>query len=140
MVAFNGNNGYLALDAVDVSGKVTECNIKRATSTEVVTAGFGQTDEQRAGKLNDRTGNIVIAYEEGRVPSYIRSIQTGKRVNLVYGPEGAVSGKPKHQQDVIFTSVDGPKQSVDKTKIVFSADWEQADKPMVDMYDGGVFA
>ncbi len=141
MVAWNGNNGYLALDGIDVSGKVTEVTgVEAEVGDEDVTAGFGATDVQRAAKLKDRSGKITIAYEEGKVPTYIKSFQAGQVVNMLYGPEGAVSGKPKHQQDVLITKLGGLKQSVDKTKIVFEADWKQANKPTADLHNGAVFA
>jgi hypothetical protein len=58
---------------------------------------------------------------------------------MVYGPEGALSGKPKHQQDILITKVGGLKQTVDKTKIVFDIDWKQAKKPTADLHAGAVF-
>lgn len=141
MPAFNGNNGYLALDGIDISGYITEVTgLEAEIGDEDVTSGFGATDVQRAGKLMDRNGKITIAYVEGRVPTYIAKFQAGGIVNLVYGPEGAVSGKPKHQQDILITKLGGLKQTVDKTKIVFEADWKQAAKPTADLHKGTVFA
>jgi hypothetical protein len=141
MVAWNGNSGYLAIDGVDYSGKVTEMTgVEAEVGDEEVTAGFGATDVERAAKLKDRSGKITIAYEEGRVPTYIGGLQAGKIVNVVYGPEGAVSGKPKHQQSVLITKLGGLKQTVDKTMIVFECDWKQAAKPTADLHAGAVFA
>jgi hypothetical protein len=140
MVAWNGNDGYLALDGIDVSGKVTEVTgVEAEVGDEDVTAGFGATDVQRAAKLKDRSGKITVAYEKDRVPTYIRNFRPGVH-NMVYGPEGAISGKPKHQQDILITTLGGLKQTADKTKIVFEADWKQAAKPTADLHAGAVFA
>lgn len=141
MVAFNGNNGYLGIDGYDFSGKVLEVTgIEAEVGDEDVTAGFGATDVQRAAKLADRSGKITVAYEANNVPSYMPRIQAGLIVNMVYGPEGAISGKPKHQQNILITKVGGLKQTVDKSKIVFEVDWKQSEGPMVDLHAGGTFA
>lgn len=138
--ASNTNAYYLAADGYDISGKITEVTPKGEVDTEDVTAGANTEHVQKAAKLRDTSMSFSVAYIASAVPQYIYRIQPGARVNLVYGPEGTASGKPKHQQDVIIKSVDGPKQDVGKTMMVFKADCEAADAPMVDIYKGGTFA
>lgn len=140
MPALNGNNWYVALDGVDVSGFITEVSMDPKNSTVDTTAGSGRTHMQRQPGLDDTTGKITVSYFVGEVSTYITKLQRGKVVNLVSGPEGAVSGKPKHQQDIIINQISGPKQTVSKEHVVFEVSWEAADAPQVDMYDGGVFA
>ena len=138
--AANTNQYYLAFDGYDMSGKVTEVTQKGEVDTEDVTAGSGTEHVQKAAKLRDGSGNVTVAYIQSQVPQYIIKVTPGARLNMVYGPEGTASGKPKHQQDVIIKSVDGPKQTVDKSAILFELEWEAADAPMVDIYKGGTFA
>lgn len=138
--ASNTNQYYLAFDGYDFSGKLTEVSQKGEVDTEDVTAGAGTEHVQKAPKLRDSSGSFTVAYIAGAVPQYINRIKPGTRANMVYGPEGTASGKPKHQQDVIIKSVDGPAQTVDKQMVMFSGEWEAADAPMVDIYAGGTFA
>lgn len=141
MPGFNGNNGFLSFDGNDFSGKVTEVTgLEAEVGDEDTTAGFNATDVTRAPKLKDRSGKFTIVYEEGRVPTYVPIVQVGKVLNMVYGPEGAVSGKPKHQQDILVTKLSGPKQTVDKSLVKFEGDWKQASKPTADLHAGAVFA
>lgn len=141
MPAWNGNEGYLTLDGIDVGGYVTEVTgLEAETKDEEVTAGFGATDVEREGKLNDRSGKITIAYFKDRVPTYIKSFKAGSIPVMVYGPEGSASGKPVHRQQILITKLGGLKQTVDKKMIVFEADWKQYRKPMADLHNGAVFA
>lgn len=138
--ASNTNKWYVAADGYDVSGLLTEFNIKGDVDTEDVTAGSGAEHVQRKPKLRDTTASFTAAYVDGTVPQYIYRIQPGKTINWVSGPEGSASGKPKHQQMMIVKSIDGPKPTVDKSKIVFAAELEGAEAPQVDIYAGGTFA
>jgi len=141
MPGFNGNNGYLVIEGTDLSGFITEVTgLEAEVGVEDVTAGFGADGVSQRPKLEKRKGKIIIAYFEGRIPTYIPKLKVGGPYNMVYGPEGAVSGKPKHQQDILVSKLGGMKQTVDKSLIVFEADWEQADQPTADMHAGAVFA
>lgn len=140
MPAFNGNNGYLTINAVNVSGYSTEMGIEASNATVDVTAGFGTEHMQRAAGLNDTKANAVIAYLAGQVATYITQLHVGSEAVVVWGPEGNVSGKPKHQQKFIVASSSGPKQTVKKDMVVFEISFEAADAPIEDMYAGAVFA
>jgi hypothetical protein len=138
--ASNTNKWYVAADGYDISGLITEINPDGSVDTEDVTAGSGTEHVQRKPKLRDTAAKFSAAYIDGQVPQYIYRIQPGAIINLVYGPEGNASGKPKHQQMFIVKKAEGPKQAVDKPMMLFKMDLEAADAPMVDMYKGGVFA
>lgn len=140
MPAFNGNKGYLTINAADVSGFSTEMGIEPSNSVVDVTAGFGTEHMQRAPGLNDTKAKVVIAYLAGQVADYITHLHVGKEALVVWGPEGNVSGKPKHQQKFIVASASGPKQTVKKDMVVFEISFEAADAPIEDMYAGAVFA
>lgn len=138
--ALNGNDWFLSLNGFDVSGFITEVEMSSSNSTVDRTAGAGRRTVQRAAGLDDYSGKIIIAYFPDSVPDYIRSIKPGHAAMMVSGPEGALPGKPKHQQSIIFNQVAGPKQTVAKDLVVFEASWEGEDEPLVNLYEGGVFA
>lgn len=139
MAAFNGNNAYVNINGYDVCPVFAKMELSKGVESEDLTAGCGQTDVQRGTKLRDRTGKLTVVYDTGRVHEYIAKIGEDEAF-IIYGPEGAISGKPRHAQKFIITKVDGPKQNVEKTKVVFDLDIEQADAPQDDLYAGATFA
>jgi hypothetical protein len=137
MSAFNGNNPYLAIDGIVLDTEWKEVEISGTMETQDVTQGVGRTGMQRAEGLRDASISIVVGYRTEKIQQQFAMLKPGRH-NVVYGPEGNVAGKPKHEQAFIFN--DMPLgQNVDKSEVSFSVGGDQADEPTVDMYNGGVW-
>lgn len=139
--ASNTNAWYVFVEddagSYDLSGVLTEFNIKRTAKTEETTVGALSEETTRAVGLKDTTATFSAGYIAGKVPQYIARIRAGNEMTWISCPEGNVSGKPMHKGKFIVKSTDGPKPSVDKKKMLFACELEQSEAPMVNMYHGG---
>jgi hypothetical protein len=133
------NNIYLAFDAVVVSSFFKECNPSPSNATQDTTMGAGVDHVQRKPGLNDTTFTVTIGYDDTVVSTYIQKLRPGATVSFEYGPEGAVSGKPRHVQSCIVSGAPHTV-SVSKTPVAFQVTLQGADAPSVDMYAGGVYS
>lgn len=151
MPAYNGNNAYLSING-HVVGAATgaDANIYRSfemdvtTGDEDVSAGAGITWEAHADKLSVINGKAMIVYDPTTVvtdiDSVLNSLGRGSVVEIIWGPEGNGSGKPKHQQDFLITQVKGPTVNHDKTAVVFEITCKSTEAPTSNFYAGDTFA
>lgn len=139
MATYADNNFYLKLDSTEVQAFITEVNPSFSNDEVETTAGAGTDWKMRAAGLSDAEFAISLMYDVTSVPTYIQKIAPGATVTLEFGPEGATSGKPRHVQSVVISSVDHTV-SVDKSAVVFSISARGAAAPSVNMMAGGVYS
>lgn len=137
MPAYNGNNMYLSLNGFEVMADFKKVNLEPSLETVETTRGAGTEHKQRNPGLNDTKMGVTLGYDTARIQQQIRYLKPGKYV-AVFGPEGAIAGKPKHVQEFIMTGA--PLEIVvEKGEVAFDISLEAADKPLVDMFNGGTF-
>jgi hypothetical protein len=139
MPVMNSNKVYLTLDGVDVAGFMTEVGIKVSNADEDTSAGSGLEHEQIAPGLDSTDVDISLGYFPESVADYITKLRPGAMPMMVYGPELNVAGKPKHQQLIKISSVDGPKLDVKKKAVMFKISAKGADAAIADLYKGATF-
>lgn len=133
------NNIFLKIDNLEVKALFKNVNLQPSNSVVDTTMGAGVDHVQRKPGLNDHTISVSIGYDDTIIATYIQKLKVGVRVTIEYGPEGAVSGKPRHVQDFIITGAPSP-HDVQKSAVSFDVTASAADAPSVDMFDGGVYA
>lgn len=139
MVSLAENNVYLKMGGTEVDAYFKEVSLSVSNSAQDVTAGAGTDWVQRAPGLNDISISINLAYDLTNLQTYIQKIAPGQTIEIEYGPEDAVSGKPRHVQNFVITGTDHG-ENVDKSPVVFSISGEGADAPSVNMFTGGVYS
>jgi hypothetical protein len=151
MPAFNSNNAYLSInsrvvaDPDDATEKVFKSfSMSKSTGDENVTGGAGTEWEDHAGKLQVINGTIMIIYDTDRINTDIAAIadisQQGNVVPIVWGPEGDVSGKLKHDQDFLITQIKGPEVAVDKPLVTIEMTVISSGTPRSNLYDGDTWS
>jgi len=138
MPAYNGNGVYVAIDGTDVSAYWTSYNLEPTSEAQDITRGSGVTGRQRAAGLLDYSFSLTLSYDATAVSTYIQRLKPGIHT-VEIGPQGAVSGSPRHVQSFHFGSA--PHEvTVEKAHVTFQVEGEAADVPTTDMYSGGVYA
>ena len=134
------DNGYFVkFDTVEVQAQVTEVTPDFSVAAQDTTKGAGTDYNQRAAGLKDVKFSVTLAYDIATLQTYIAKLAPGAVVTFEYGPEGAVSGKPRHVQSMLVVS-NSFGQTVQKDPVVFTINLEGADAPSVDMMSNGVYA
>jgi len=136
---FNGNSPYVKINSTDVSPLFAKINLQRTGNTTEVTAGSGATDKMRKPGLADTKLKLKLGYKVGSVPDYITQLDALTVITLEYGPEGQLSGKPRHQQDFIITSTP-IEQTINADEVAWEIDADAADAPVYNMYAGAVWS
>ena len=138
MAKYNGNGVYVTLDGVNVSAYYTEVSLQGDVEAIEVTAGAGTTHKQFNAGLNSTAFDLTLYYEDtsATLATYLPKLKAGSKYTVVFGPEGAVTGKPKHEQMMLVQSVDGPMVGVAKPFVVFSLSLIGADAPVSDLTTG----
>lgn len=139
MAQLADNKIYLKIDSTEIKTFFKNVNLQPSNSVVDTTMGAGVDHVQRKPGLNDHTISISIGYDDTTIASYIQKLKVGERVTVEYGPEGAVSGKPRHVQDFIITGAPSP-HDVQKSAVSFDVTGSAADAPSVDMFNGGVYS
>lgn len=138
MPAYSGNAPYFALDGVSLATPFISVEMDQKNNTQEVTAGTGATDTQRAPGLNDTTFKVEIGYLTSGQSGWLQKLKAGAVVSLEWGPEGNVTGKPRHVQSCICES-NNHGVKVTKEKVSFQLSFTSADAPSVNMFGGGVY-
>src|SRR5690348_11834195 len=101
MPQLNGNSNFISWDGQDISAFwADEISNEFSVDTEDITAGSGATHVAKAPKLIDGKLDLYVIYNVSPtigVDTYKGNLQPGKQAMLVWGPEGAISGKPKFE-------------------------------------------
>lgn len=151
MPAYNSNNAYLSVngqvvaDPDDATEKVFKSfSMSQSIGDENVTGGAGSEWEDHAGKLKVINGTIMIIYHTDRITDDIAAIgdhsQEKNVVPIVWGPEGDVTGKLKHDQDFLITQIKGPEVKVDKPLVTIEMTVISSGTPRSNMYDADTWA
>lgn len=136
MATLNGNDVYLALDGVDISGWWTEeVSLEKTMNTQDVTSGAGATHIEYAPGLIDGSGSFMVVYDVQDVQTYLPYITLGLH-HYDYGPEGRVSGKPRESGQIIISDVSGPNVTIEKEKVSFEISYQQSGKPTREILNG----
>lgn len=137
MASFVGNNIHLSIDGVIVHADFKNVSIEPSVEDVDTTRGSGTEHRQRNTGLRDTSMTITLGYDTVRTQQQIQYLRPGRHT-VIFGPEGAIAGKPKHQQDFITTSV--PLEiSVEKAEVALELTMVGADAPTYDMFDGATF-
>lgn len=139
MVSLAENNVYLKMGGTEVDAYFKEVTLSASNSSVDVTAGSGTDWVQRAPGLNDINISITLAYDLTNIQTYIQKIAPGQTIEIEYGPEDNISGKPRHVQEFVITGNDHG-ENVDKSPVVFNITGEGAAAPTVNFFAGGVYS
>ena len=138
MAARSGNTIYVTIGGTNVSAYWTTSNLERTGEEQDITRGSGTTDRQRALGLKDTTISLTLSYDDSTLATYVQKLAPGI-YEVEYGPEGNVSGKPRHVQSMLLTTAPF-EVAVEKPHSTFQLEFVCADVPSVDMYAGAVYS
>lgn len=137
MTAYNGNGVYLSINGIVVTAEFKKVELKPKIDSVDTTRGAGTTHMQRATGLEDFDITIDVGYEIETVQTQLQYLRPG-RYTVIYGAEGNASGKPRHQQEFIFT--ESPFSiEVKKPEVAFSMKGVAAAAPTFNMFAGATF-
>lgn len=141
MATLNGNNAYLYFNGINLSGYWTD-TVQKESSAELVdvTAGAGATHVKRAAGLRDNTISFAVVYDNDPVllASYRAALVEGTKGTLIYGPEGAVTGKPKFECVCILETVT-LSQAITMDKVMFELSFSGDGAPTATIEGGSTF-
>ncbi len=139
MATYADNDIFLKMGTTEVQAYFRNVQLSLSNSPVDTTAGAGSNWTERAPGLNDASISISLVYDAADLQTYIQKIAQGQTITIEYGPEGSVSGKPRHVQDFVI-SQNQHSTNVDKSVVEFSITGDAAAAPSVDMSAGGVFS
>lgn len=140
MPEYNGNNVYLTINGVDVRARWRACEMTLNIGDEDVSAGANVAWEKHASKLKNIGATITLVYDDTTAAADIAALYTANDiVAVVYGPEGNVAGKPKHDQDFKINSIGGPTTNHDKTLVTLQYELISTGEPRSNLYEGDTF-
>lgn len=115
MAKVNTNNAFLSFNGIDVSGLWTDTIDKESSAnTEEATSGSNSTHVERVVGLLDNTMTFVLIVDDALWSTYRSVLVEGALGDVIYGPEGNATGKPKFACSMIVESVSGPGQTIQK--------------------------
>lgn len=135
---FNGNNIFMSIDGTSVGAEWIEYELTTSVEEVDTTRGAAQTNMQRNAGLNDQSLTITLAYDPEKIQTQIAYLKPGVH-HVVLGPEGNAAGKPRHEQEFLFTEAPFG-QTVKKDQVVFTISASAADAPVADFFSGAVFS
>lgn len=139
MARLAANSYYVTIDGTGICGHITEVKMSTTNETIDITAGCNIEDVQRAPGLNDRSMSMVIVYDKDELDNYLPKLRVGEIVRVIFGTEGNAAGKPRHEQDFIVDKNEFD-MNAKKKRVEFSVNFTQADAPVADILNGGVFS
>ncbi|MGB1285022.1 MAG: hypothetical protein ACPG7F_00695 [Aggregatilineales bacterium] len=118
MATINGNNAYLEIGGVDVSGYWTDSlDFEHTQDATDVTSGANTEYTELAEGLKTTSISFSVGYDDTDLANYVDNMQPGI-YTIVWGPEGNASGSRKFSSSMHVESVK-LSQSVEKDKIAF---------------------
>lgn len=139
MATYADNNVYLKMGGTEVQTYFVEVKLEPSNSANDTTAGAGQDWTMRAAGLNDMKLSISLMYDADNIQTYIQKLKPGQIIEVEYGPEGAVTGKPRHIQTFVLTGASSGVK-ISKEAVMFEITGEGAAAPTVNMFDGAVYS
>jgi hypothetical protein len=137
MATYNGNDAYISIDGTSLATYFVSLSYEPSLETVDVTAGSSTTWRERAEGLKDASATLTVVYDVAYAATMLPLVEVGTH-SIIYGPEGSATGKPKHAQSFIITSV--PHEvNVEKSRVALTCSMEAAAAPTTDMFSGGVW-
>jgi len=129
---------YVEIDGTDVSAYVTNVTIGDSVEETDITHGSGTTHRERQVGLRGNTFSATLVYNIENI-DVIRALCKSGVKTVVFGPHGNVAGRPKHEQDFLFASVE-LSQSVEQNEALrFPLSGNSSGAPVTDMYGTGTW-
>lgn len=125
MAVVNSNNAYLNWNGTDLSAYwIGEVDMSIENSTVETTSGAGVTYVMRNPGLNDSSFKFSVVVDDTTFAGYKSALAIGVKGPLIYGPEGAVAGKPKFESSAILKSVSGANATIAKDVHMYELEFE----------------
>lgn len=139
MATLADNNVYLKIDGVVVNAFFKEVTPSGSSAGIDTTHGSGTDWTEESPGLKSMSFDITLTYDVELVQTYIQHIAKGQVVEIEYGPESNVSGKPRHVQNF---HIESNKHTVshDKSEVTFEITANNHGAPSIDMDAGGVYS
>lgn len=134
------NAVFLKVDGVEMQADFTEVNLQNTNSGSETTKGANATTIERAAGLDDYKLTFKLGWDTTNAPTQITHLKAGQIVNVEYGIDGAVSGKPRHVQNFLIDSYDPGTVTVGKAPVIMSVSASGSGAPSVNMFAGGTFS
>jgi hypothetical protein len=140
MAEYSGNDVYLSINGKNVGGLWRGFEMTFNSGTEDTSAGAGIDWEKAAAKLQHITAVGTIVYDDVTAAADFTALwEDDMIVRVIYGPEGDVSGKPKHEQDFKIESIPGPATGHDKPLVTLEFRMRSTGVPQSNIYAGDTF-
>jgi hypothetical protein len=130
MAVVNSNNAHLVFNGTTLNAYwIGEVDKSSENSTVETTSGAGVTHVMRNPGLSDNTISFSVVVDDTDFNSYKAALVEGTKGTLIYGPEGAVTGKPKFECVMILNSVSGANATIEKGVHMYELEFEGAATP-----------
>jgi len=130
MAVVNSNNAYLNWNGTDLSAIwIGDVGVSGDNSSVETTSGAGATHIMRNTGLSDSSFSFSVVVDDVTFNSYKSALVPGTKGTLIYGPEGAVTGKPKFECSMILNSVGGANATIAKGVHQYDLGFEGAAAP-----------
>jgi hypothetical protein len=102
-----GKNGYISFQGTEVSADYRSFEVEMTLDTVEKSAG---SDSSKAyiATLKDGTAKLTYAYTGTAGSAYTQLLRVGQQGQLLWGPEGNGSGKPKGGANAIVVAHSKP--------------------------------
>ncbi len=107
------------------------------SQNSIATTAGNREHARYQGGLKENSFTITVGYRISMVEDLI--FEEGAYYMLEYGPEGAVSGKPRHVQEVLLESTSGPSHTAEKEFVTFEFTLKGSDDPVHDFKKNAVY-
>lgn len=130
MAVVSTNNAYLNWLGTDLSAYwIGEVDNSVENSTVETTSGAGVNYVMRNPGLNDSSFKFSVVVDDVTYNGYKSVLAIGGKGTLIYGPEGAIAGKPKLEVVCILKSVGGANATIAKDTHMYELEYEGAAAP-----------
>lgn len=136
MAEYVGNNYYVKIGSYNLTPYVKSVNFEPTAETVETTRGNAEY-KSRAPGLKDARLSVVVGYDTN-LAAFRAAMKPGDVFVVDYGPEGNVTGKPRHTQAMICEGAPF-EVNVNKDEVAFECSYIGAVAPTVDMMNGGTF-
>lgn len=89
-----GKNGYISFQGTEISADYRSFEIEMTIDTVEKSAG-SESSKSYIATLKDGTAKLTYAYTGTSGSAYTQLLRVGQTGQLLWGPEGSGSGKPK---------------------------------------------
>lgn len=137
MATWETNAKYLTIAGIDVTDLVISAKLEQKYEKKPDTYGdVEDTSHYLALRTISLSG--ALRWNAAKIATLLASIGNRQSVEVVYGPNGNVTGQPKHAQNFRFDTF-GLEQNAEKDRVEFPLSAESTGAPTSNMWTGGVF-